>query len=195
METIDHKSLGYILLNKKDSYNLTIYDKAFIFGCIEPDINFFTYMKGSIKFKKMFRGHQRINSLDYILRVIDKLSRKDYLFLIDYYKLGRVIHYIADSFTFPHTNEFKGDIKEHVIYERKLHQFLEENKLKLSSYKKSNEGNLKEYLLKMQYKYTQSKPRIENDLNYIINTCTTITRAILQHEYQYITISFIPKMN
>ena len=41
METIDHKSLGYILLNKKDSYNLTIYDKAFIFGCIEPDINFY----------------------------------------------------------------------------------------------------------------------------------------------------------
>ena len=38
------------------------------------------------------------------------------------YLLGKLIHYIADAFTFPHNNVFKGNLVQHCKYENKLHQ-------------------------------------------------------------------------
>lgn len=40
---------------------------VFLFGSIEPDINFFTYIKG--------HGDERVSN--YILRIIDFLKKKD----------------------------------------------------------------------------------------------------------------------
>lgn len=38
------------------------------------------------------------------------------------YLLGKLIHYIADAFTFPHNNVFKRNLVQHCKYENKLHQ-------------------------------------------------------------------------
>lgn len=124
MKTIDHKTLGYLLLSKNINENLNLFEKAFVFGCIEPDINILTYMKGSIKFKKLFCGHTRKHSLDYILKNLEYLNKQEKLNIFDFYKLGKIMHYIADSFTYPHTENFKGNIIEHTNYENKLHLFL-----------------------------------------------------------------------
>lgn len=90
MQTIDHKTLAYLLLSKNTNEKLNIFEKSFIFRCIEPDINLLTYMKGGIK-------------------------------------------------------------------------------------------------------YNKQNMEIKNDLKFIINICSVITNAIIKHEYDYLTISFIPQ--
>ncbi|MFQ7001639.1 MAG: zinc dependent phospholipase C family protein [Clostridium sp.] len=194
MKTIDHKTLVYLLLSKNINENLNLFEKAFVFGCIEPDINILTYMKGSIKFKKLFCGHTRKHSLDYILKNLEYLNKQEKLNIFDFYKLGKIMHYIADSFTYPHTENFKGNIIEHTNYENKLHLFLEENKLKFKVNKNNDFQDLKKYLLDNQEKYNNQNMSIENDLKFIVNICSGITNAIIKHEYDCLTISFIPKI-
>lgn len=193
MQTIDHKTLAYLLLSKNTNEKLNIFEKSFIFGCIEPDINFLTYMKGGIKYKKSFCGHTRKHSLDYILRILEYLQKQEKLNIIDFYRLGKIIHYIADSFTYPHTENFKGNIIEHMKYEKQLHSLLEENKLKIKINKNNDFKDLKKYLLDNQKKYNKQNMEIKNDLKFIINICSVITNAIIKHEYDYLTISFIPQ--
>jgi hypothetical protein len=39
-----------------------------------------------------------------------------------YLRLGILTHYIADAFTFPHNEQFEGDLREHIKYEQILHE-------------------------------------------------------------------------
>lgn len=41
-------------------------------------------------------------------------------------KLGVIIHYIADYFTYPHNSTYEGNVKDHCIYERDLKHGLKE---------------------------------------------------------------------
>ncbi|HWS42188.1 MAG TPA: hypothetical protein VN421_03790, partial [Pseudoflavonifractor sp.] len=51
--------------------------KAFILGCVEPDPNMFSYLKGFVKYQKL-RGHNYNSSRSYTLCVLKKLqSRKN----------------------------------------------------------------------------------------------------------------------
>ena len=54
--------------------------------------------------------------------------------------------------------------------------------------------DLKKYLLDNQEKYNNQNMSIENDLKFIVNICSGITNAIIKHEYDCLTISFIPKV-
>ncbi|HWS42189.1 MAG TPA: zinc dependent phospholipase C family protein [Pseudoflavonifractor sp.] len=39
----------------------------------------------------------------------------------DYFRLGKLMHYIADAFTCPHNESFTGTLWSHRIYEAHLH--------------------------------------------------------------------------
>ena len=79
---------------------------TFIFGSIEPDVAMFTYLRGLSK---------------------GSLTEKSQRALSYAYRLGRLCHYVIDSFTFPHNTCFSGTLSEHMIYERKLHNYLVSN--------------------------------------------------------------------
>lgn len=51
-----------------------------------------------------------------VYRAVQRVSR--------YFRLGKLTHYVADSFTFPHNKEFPGNLTEHVRYESELHNYL-----------------------------------------------------------------------
>ncbi len=96
------------------------YRCAFIAGCIQPDKNPTTYLKGSLR-KQWLAGHNFTNSQRYMHRLICRLSKKDRWFLLDYYTLGKLLHYTADAFTGAHNPQFRGDLAAHRAYEKKLH--------------------------------------------------------------------------
>ena len=93
-----HRCLGQYLVEKYMPHAPKRYIRAFLIGCIEPDRNPVTYLKGSIRCQWL-RGHNYENARRYMRRLSERLERKERLFLIDYYALGKLIHYTVDAFT------------------------------------------------------------------------------------------------
>lgn len=98
---------------------------AFEIGCIEPDRNPVTYLKGSVRCQWL-RGHNYRNARRFMRRISWRLERKDKFNVYDYYTLGKLIHYTADAFTYAHNVEFPTQLSEHKEYEDALQEhFLE----------------------------------------------------------------------
>ena len=121
MRTADHRRLGQYLLREIEDYKTLplLHKISFIWGNIEPDINYVTYLKGFSENKK-FQGHNSQNGMKHIKKLTEKIEGKP-LNVITCYRAGKITHYIADAFTFPHNDGFTGNIKNHMSYERRLH--------------------------------------------------------------------------
>lgn len=121
MQTRDHKVLGELLM-ANTGFNIPyLYRKAFILGSIEPDMNPFTYLHGFTKGVK-FHGHNYGNVLSVMKKLFDSVQEQKYFGARFYYRLGKLTHYIADAFTFPHNKGFHGGLREHCRYESTLHE-------------------------------------------------------------------------
>ena len=97
--------------------------RAFLLGCIEPDRNPVTYLKGSIRCQWL-RGHNYRNARRFMRRISRRLEEKDVLNMFDYYTLGKLIHYTADAFTFAHNEFFSDKLSLHRDYEVQLQEHL-----------------------------------------------------------------------
>ncbi len=164
MQGKDHLMLGKIMVDNMPLSPIKRW--LFLLGCVEPDINFLTYTRGSIKFR-FLHGHNADNVEGHLSRIIDRLENSGVNTLFQWFTLGTTVHYIADSFTFAHNEFFKGDLKEHMEYERLLHIAFE---------KYLNEMSFK------NIKYTDFKKYHEqyvNDTRSFITDCRYITTAAL----------------
>ena len=114
-----HKSLGIYLADKYMTAVPKRYIQAFLLGCIEPDRNPATYLKGSVR-RQWLRGHNWGNSQRYITRLSRRLESRRRLNLLDYYSIGKLIHYTMDAFTSAHNEHFGVDLQKHRTYEEAL---------------------------------------------------------------------------
>lgn len=92
---------------------------TFLFGSIEPDLNCTTYLKGLTQGNGV-HGHNYEQVLPRIDRLLHDLTDKDEVHLLNWYRLGKLTHFIADAFTYPHNSCFPGDLHAHMKYERQL---------------------------------------------------------------------------
>ena len=103
---------------------------AFQIGCIEPDRNPATYLKGSLR-HQWLRGHNYRNARRFMRTISQRLEKKKTWNLWDYYTLGKLIHYTTDAFTYAHNDSFPVQLKEHKVYEDALQehflQFMEQD--------------------------------------------------------------------
>ena len=120
MKKKDHLQIGKLLLAQKDTKLSGIQRLAFLFGCVEPDINPFTYMRGSVR-HQFLQGHNAENARKHFQKLLERLSRSGVHSPWQWFALGTLIHYAADSFTFPHNSRFPGSLADHVAYEMQLH--------------------------------------------------------------------------
>lgn len=120
MKKKDHLLLGRFLLAQKEAPAGKIKRRLFLFGCVEPDINPFTYVRGSTK-HRFLQGHNTENARKHFQKVLERLNRSGVHSLWQWFVLGTLIHYAADSFTFPHNSKFPGTLADHVAYEIQLH--------------------------------------------------------------------------
>ena len=100
-----HRCLGKYLVQHYMSDTPERYVKAFLLGCIEPDRNPATYLKGSIRCQWL-RGHNYRNARRFMRAISARLEKKETLGLFDYYTLGKLIHYTTDAFTYAHNDTF-----------------------------------------------------------------------------------------
>lgn len=177
MQTRDHKMLAEFLVSETEQELPDIYMKAFIFGNIEPDKNLFTYFHGLSKGVK-FHGHNYENILPVMEKLFSSLNNKRYWGFKEYYHFGKLIHYVADAFTFPHNKIFKGNLKEHCIYESELHKrfiyMIRQHPKQLIW--KGKGDNCLDYIKNLHEEYLQQAGSYENDCRYILKAAVMLSQ-------------------
>ena len=101
-------------------------------------------------------------------------------------RLGEIVHYIADYFTYPHNQIYDGNLKEHCIYEKEL-------KFQLRAYVRSGEAfharidakkfetaeAVCSFIKKAHEDYLKMKHGVKEDCEYIVRVCHQVVQAIL----------------
>lgn len=178
MRTKTHVLLAKHLLNQMPTFDLQIHKKAFIFGCVQPDYNKLTYLKGYSRHHSL-KGHNYSSTSGYICHVSDKLQGKARWSLRDYYRLGKLTHYISDSFTYPHNDDFPGTIWEHKEYEARLHilfaDYLKEHAEEAGEYS----CNVVECVSRYHREYMLRARDIYTDAEFITRATGRVTCALL----------------
>ena len=119
MQKRSHALLASMLLRSENGFPARRYEIAFLIGSVQPDCNPLSYLKGSVHHKK-FGGHTYENSRRYIQSHAQRLYNRARWNLWSYYTLGKLTHYVADAFTWPHNSHFPGSALDHHNYEAKL---------------------------------------------------------------------------
>ena len=126
MQKRSHKLLASMLLQSQHGFAARRYELAFLFGSFQPDCNPLSYLKGSLRARK-FRGHNFSNSQLYINAHIARLRQCRSWTTWQYYTLGKLTHYLADAFTFPHNDTYTDSLMAHRRYEHDLRLYLSSN--------------------------------------------------------------------
>lgn len=180
MRKKSHISLARYIAQDMDFPTLNRHRKAFYLGSILPDCqpSFLT------------RRHEFQGTFDMVRERIQELSQNSEL-MLDHgraymRRLGEIIHYIADYFTFPHNRIYPGSLKDHCIYEKEL-------KFRLRAYVKSGEAfraridaqkfqtaeAICAFIRKAHEEYLTLKHGIEEDCEFIVRVCHQVVQAIL----------------
>lgn len=168
-----HRSLGRYLADKYMTDTPKRYVRAFQLGCIEPDRNPITYFKGSIR-SQWLRGHNYGNAKRYMFRIARRLERKDQLNLLDYYTLGKLIHYTTDAFTYAHNKEFATSLGDHMEYETALqHHFLAYMQTN-PKVRAEDAGSVMDAIRIYHREYIQKPANIHTDTKYALKACCCV---------------------
>ena len=188
MRTADHMNLSRYIMDHMDAGASKLQKAAFIFGSIEPDINMLTYFRGSIHGEEKLRGHNYENVQKYMEKLTNKLTKKfekgGMGIIRQSFLLGKLVHYVADSFTYPHNSIFPGNLGEHCQYETELHDYV--NKMISSdnvNLDSIDDGiDIVEYLEGIHYRYVNETPGCENDYRHITHAISVVTERFWQTE-------------
>ena len=173
-----HIRLGQYLLAKYMPDLPGHYRQAFLIGCIEPDRNPATYVKGSIRYQWL-RGHNYNNAKRFMSRISRRLERKKRLKLFDYYTLGKLIHYTADSFTFAHNDVFSDTLSGHRKYEAKLQKHFINYLRKAPSFHIENRYSIMDAISEYHKQYSREVPAIDMDCWYTLQACCCVLAVLL----------------
>lgn len=197
MRKKSHISLAKHIVDISNMHNFVKHKKAFYVGSILPDC------KPSFLTKR----HEINATFDLLVKGIEKLTsgygNEEDMSTAYFTKLGEVAHYVADYFTFPHNNEFTGNMKQHCIYEGELKHKLREyiRHINASDIKKWKANLAIEDLsqfktvddicnfIKEQHRIYIKRVihSVEEDCKYIVGICSKIIMAILYECTQSMT--------
>ena len=116
MRGASHRCLGKYLTERYLVGVPQRHIRAFQIGCIEPDRNPATYLKGSLRCQWL-RGHNYKNARRYMRTISCRLESKEKWNILDFYTLGKLIHYTTDAFTYAHNDMFTTNLEDHRVYE------------------------------------------------------------------------------
>ena len=173
MKTIDHLLLGRYFLACCGAPRLLRHRRAFLLGCVEPDCNVLSYLRGMGHFAN-FRGHNAENSFAFLSRCAADFDKNGISSTWDYFRFGVMLHYAADAFTAPHNRFWTQNLLEHVAYEERLHQKFEA----LLEAARPDKLPYREYV-PLHRAYCREVPSMENDFRYILTACVSLMEKYL----------------
>ncbi len=181
MRKKSHIALAGFIAENTPVNELQAHRKAFALGSILPDCkpSFVTTKHEFFGTFDMVQEKIRMLTVD-----CDLQRRKARVY---WRRLGEVIHYIADYFTFPHNGTFQGTLKEHCDYEQEL-------KLKLREQIRSGQAQIHaeqalkihsvseliDYIKERHAEYLAKKRCVAEDIDYIISVCYQVVSGMVQ---------------
>ena len=166
LKTKSHLLLGKYIVGGIGTHARKTQRWAFVFGCVEPDYNYLTYLRGSFS-NRMFSGHTFESTAEYICEAIMRLEARVHFRYRDYYRLGKLIHYVVDAFTYAHNRNFPGSLPDHRSYEMEL-------KEKFAAYLAERKANavpamkpLFEALVDEHARYMKMPASQQKDMNFV----------------------------
>lgn len=180
MKKKDHQALGKFLLNS-DERNAVLYSKwrqkLFMLGCVSPDFIPFTYFRG-LRESRAFLGHNARYSAGYIQKRLNRFQKNGLYHWWDMFRFGMLMHYLADSFTFPHAETYDGNMSNHRKYEVALHGQFSEYLKHCKSRKASKTESLSAFFRQKRLAYESGMHSYEDDCHYIVETCRAVFEKI-----------------
>ena len=168
MQKRSHTLLASALLRSREGFDARRFELAFLFGSFQPDCNPFSYLKGSLRAKK-FGGHNYTNSRKYIYDHIQRLQQRHNAWTMwQYYTLGKLTHYLADAFTYPHNEHWPDSLVDHHRYETDLRLSLAEHLSRQALRRRQRRQDLIAAIEQLHRQYMDSKSDLEQDIRYIL---------------------------
>lgn len=140
---------------------------AFMAGCVLPEYNLITYIIRTVFKRQSIHGYEIANPR--MLELIEELDSVERFGVREFFKLGMLIHYVVDAFSFSQNEEFLGTCKDRISYENEIltnlnlktkENFLAEDSkyefIKLSGFMNNN-----------HYRYIRSEKNAANDTEWI----------------------------
>ena len=177
MRASSHRQLGYFLAQRYLPKLPASYLTAFLTGCTQPDKNPTTYLKGSFR-NRWLHGHDYLSAKRYLFRLARRLQCRKNWGMMDYYKLGKLLHYIADAFTYAHSDRFPGGFFAHRRYEQALHlSFLPSLKEQAKNFppiQRDIAASVEHY----HRIYLNTPPSISTDIDYCIGVSGMVMKML-----------------
>lgn len=177
MRAKSHRLLGQFLAQRYLGHIPKSCVRAFLAGCTQPDKNPTTYLKGSLR-SRWLHGHDYANASRYMRRIVLRLNRKHCWNPLDYYTLGKLIHYTADAFTAAHGEHFVGDLFDHRRYECQLHHYFSVHLPQLSSPFPHIHNCAMQTIRHYHRQYRKCTPNISTDTDFCIGVSCLITEML-----------------
>ena len=173
MRRSSHRSLGEYLVQSYISTMPRRHIQAFLLGCIQPDMNPGTYIKGSIRCQWL-RGHNYNKSRYLMQRTSKRLEKKMRLNSLDFYTLGKLIHYTADAFTSCHNSHFPTGLKHHRKYEIQLQNYFLDFLSHSPPIEAKTAHNIMQIITQYHDTYTTLPSHIHTDTVHILSVCSSV---------------------
>ncbi len=168
MKAKAHTLLANFLIANNPIFKSRLSEIAFKFGSIEPDINFLTYFRKSRKEEKM-RGHNYDNCVHHMAKLARILEKCKKYGVLRSYTMGKLLHYVADGFTFAHNSSFGENIRIHREYEMKHYDRLI-TELEFYSLKEYEPKDFEE-IKSLHNSYNMESQCVANDVKYLLEAC------------------------
>ena len=181
MRKKSHISLAGYLIGELESEQLDRHKKAFYFGSILPDLTPKMFAVPH-EFQTSYRELQeKIRGLIAYVQTGEGKER------VVWRRLGVVMHYLADYFTFPHNTNFTGNLYEHNKYEKHLKNHLKRyiesgaaDRMVILPVNFGSFRELVEYIGNAHERYLLKERNIAEDVQYILRICSQVIHGILQ---------------
>ena len=178
MRRKSHRQLGLYLADRYMSHVPNTHIRAFLLGCVEPDHNPATYLKGSLRCQWL-RGHNYRNARRFLRRISRRLEAKDRWNLWDYYTLGKLIHYVADAFTLAHNDCFTLDLEAHRQYEAGLQKHFLQYLQQDPQVDPKTAASVMDTIYQYHDLYEQQEASIRTDARYALDACCCVAAMLL----------------
>lgn len=119
-------------------------------------------------------------------KFIRKFNAKKDMGIMSTWRMGVVLHYIADYFTFPHNAHYTGGFKEHCVYEealkKRMYRFVDG--IKPFSYSDSvhvlpSKKHISDFILERHEQYRLQKGNVDLDCKYAVLACMSVMASLL----------------
>lgn len=175
-----HISLARYLMNKDDSYGLLVHRKSFFVGSILLDC-MPTFLTRRHTISQTFPVLKKE-----LVKLIEDYDAQKGVNIYYCRHLGIITHYIADYFTFPHNEVFKGGFRQHNSYEELQKRFIkhylesgEADVARIDHPELKSADDILTFIKQAHDKYINVAKEVINDCMYIVGICCVVVESIL----------------